>query len=72
MQARMEAYWAEKRANEQKQREEQERVQRERAKAEAERQRILREQREKVQNAYHQNTENIPEKEQEDEMEMGM
>lgn len=29
MQARMEAYWAEKRANEQKQREEQERVQKE-------------------------------------------
>lgn len=74
MQARMEAYWAEKRANEQKQREEQERIQKERAEAEAERQRIIREQREKVQNAYRQNTEQSREQEEdlEDEMEMGM
>lgn len=72
MQARMEAYWVEKRANEQSQREEQERVQNERAEAEAERQRILLEQRERVKNSYHQNIENLPEEEQEDEMEMGM
>ena len=72
MQARMEAYWAEKRASEQKQREEQERVQDERAEAEAERQRILLEQRERVKNSYRQNIENISEEEQEDEMEMGM
>ena len=72
MQARMEAYWAEKRASEQKQREEQERVQDERAEAEAERQRILLEQLERVKNSYHQNIENISEEEQEDEMEMGM
>ena len=72
MQARMETYWAEKRANEQKQREEQERAQEERAKTESERQRILQEQREKVQNAYRQNTENELSEEQDDEMEMGM
>lgn len=68
----MEAYWAEKRASEQKQREEQERVQDERAEAEAEHQRILLEQRERVKNSYRQNIENISEEEQEDEMEMGM
>ena len=37
MQARMKVYWADKRANEQKQREEQERAQEERAKTESER-----------------------------------
>ena len=43
MQARMKVYWADKRANEQKQREEQERVRKEKAMAEAEHQRILQE-----------------------------
>lgn len=72
MQARMKVYWADKRANEQKQREEQERVRKEKAMAEAEHQRILQEQREKVQNAYHRNTENELNEEQDNEMEMEM
>lgn len=56
----------------QKQREEQERVRKEKAMAEAEHQRILQEQREKVQNAYHRNTENELNEEQDNEMEMEM
>lgn len=68
----MKVYWADKRANEQKQREEQERVRKEKAMAEAEHQRILQEQREKVQNAYHRNTKNELNEEQDNEMEMEM
>ena len=72
-QARVDAYWAEKRAAEQKQREEQERIQKEREQAEAERQRILKEQRERIMHQYNRGQENGGQgEEQEDEMEMGM
>ena len=72
-QARVDAYWAEKRAAEQKQREEQERIQKEREQAEAERQRILKEQRERIIHQYNRGQENGGQgEEQEDEMEMGM